>query len=604
MNNNNHYVSCGPISVSEALRRNSGILEVPGMITSMSRIYKMIKAYKTYCNVCKTERPIICEKAIREPNKQGLICTQCSTDKTVYTTVIDKSYTSVINIELQDTDSFNDIDRLTCLLFDENTKGIRVGERVTVTGELMILGNISKYGKQFPFLYVDSINYENKITTELNEFDMAAIRRFCNRGDVLNKLAQLVEPSIINYNHVKKGLLLIAVNAKYEYRNHLHHNYDVTRQRLNAFFIGTPGLAKSKILRAATKLVLGSRYESGESSSGASLTAIVVKEDENYMLRLGPASLAKGKICAINEFGAIPSDEQARLLSIAEEGIYTINKYGINASIIAPTTVLASANPVGDDWINDDVVDNSEFPSIGPMIDRFDLIFIFRREKEKELIRNYAFSKAQKEDAKIPDYTPFLVKYIEFAGHIDPILSDEAKSMIVEFFIELNFKGFGTNRVLDTLFRLTRAVARLRLKILADADDAKEAISFYNVMLLDYQKTTEVPESPRDAACNECIRILQEERAAVAFEELIRQACQNNEYVRSYVYFRNRSLKMRQNIRVKNIYEMLKVNPNIKRVQEKPAVLQWFSNVLEESLCDAWDTCDQENAIVSKKLFR
>ena len=126
------------------------------------------------------------------------------------------------------------------------------------------------------------------------------------------------------------------------------------RKRINAIFVGDPGLAKSALLREAVKLVPNSRYESGRNSSGKSLTAIVSKEDESYVLRLGPVPLAKEAICAVNELGKINFEDQAYLLDTMEEGEFTINKYGINARIRSPTVIIASANPVNSCWKDND----------------------------------------------------------------------------------------------------------------------------------------------------------------------------------------------------------------------------------------------------------
>ena len=141
-------------------------------------------------------------------------------------------------------------------------------------------------------------------------------------------------------------------------------------------------------------MVPNSRYESGQSSSGKSLTAIVSKEDENYILRLGPASLAKNSICAINEFGRTSYEDQAYFLDIMEEGRYTINKYGINASITAPTTMILSANPInGSSWSSEDKIDVNEIPALRPITDRIDLVFIFRNHINEESLTNYANEK-------------------------------------------------------------------------------------------------------------------------------------------------------------------------------------------------------------------
>ena len=63
------------------------------------------------------------------------------------------------------------------------------------------------------------------------------------------------------------------------------------------------GLAKYRFMRKAINLVPNSRFESGQSSSGKSLAAIVAKEDKTYVLRLGPMPLAKESLLSLNYFG-------------------------------------------------------------------------------------------------------------------------------------------------------------------------------------------------------------------------------------------------------------------------------------------------------------
>jgi replicative DNA helicase Mcm len=168
--------------------------------------------------------------------------------------------------------------------------------------------------------------------------------------------------------------------------------------------VGAPGLAKTKLLREAVKLVPNSRFESGQSSSGKSLTAIVVREEESYFLRLGPVSLAKYAICAINEFGRMPYDEQAHFLDVMQERMFTINKYGINATIHAPTTIIASANPrstTTTEWkgIYGDAeggkLDLNDIPALKPVLDRFSLIFAFKNNRDEQTIREFATKKME-----------------------------------------------------------------------------------------------------------------------------------------------------------------------------------------------------------------
>lgn len=318
------------ISVSEALRRNFGTVRVFGMITSMSKVYKLIKKIRLYCNKCQKTTEFEYQRPTTEVKYDDRICFNCTASGSkVVATLSDTDYVSVMNVELQDTGSFNDIDRLSVMLFDKDTENINVGERVTIAGEIAIIPkNANKNSKLFSWLFAESIKYENKTVVELTDLDIQAIKRYCNKGNVIDNLVQLFDPSIIRYEHVKEGLLYSAVNTGFEHYHYLNHVSDSRpdRQRLNAVLIGDRALAKSKLLRSVVRLVPNSRYESGENSSVLSLTAIVSKEDESYVLRLGPASLAKGALCAINEFGKMDIDAQSHLYSIMEEGEYTVNK--------------------------------------------------------------------------------------------------------------------------------------------------------------------------------------------------------------------------------------------------------------------------------------
>jgi replicative DNA helicase Mcm len=402
-------------------------------------------------------------------------------------------------------------------------------------------------------------------------------------------LVKMFDPSIIGFEHVKKGLLLCTVNTDADNFN-CYGSKDRRRERLHALLIGESGLAKSKFLRIIKKLIPNSRYESGQNSSGKSLTAIVSKEDENYMLRLGPASLAKNAICSINEFGRTRLEDQAHLLDIMEEGKFTINKHGINATIEATTTLILSANPInGSSWGNDERIDINEIPALKPIIDRIDLTFVFRNTKDENLIREYATLKSEFETKKIPDYSNYLIKHLEFAKKLNPRISDEAKTMLSEFFVSIKMRtsNFGSNRILDTLFRISKAFARLKLKNIVDEEDATDTIQFYNVILGQYQQIVNVPSSPRNIAFDECVITLKCIKGPITLEELLKEICQNNQYVKNYLCFSNGNLRLSDNMKVRSVYEMLLNHSNVRRIQEKPVVLQWYS-----SEYDVYDTHD------------
>lgn len=316
----------------------------------------MIIATKFVCENCgwssekRYEVPLSTPQQVKYPKQ----CPNCS-EKYFSTSY---EYVSAVTVELQDIDTFSEIERLPVLLFDEKTKNIHVGERVIASGNIHIIQHKAR-GKFLPFVYADLIKYESREELTLTSSDIEAIERFCkiNGPKAIEKLVSLFAPSVIGYSHVKEGLILCAANTA------ANDIGQIERDRIHAILVGDPGLAKSALLREATKLILNSKYESGQNSSGKSLTAIVSKEDERYVLRLGPASLARGTFCAVNELGRIQYEDQAYLLDLMEEGQFTINKHGINARIKTPTTIIASANPINGNWKYDEKVDLNEIPA-------------------------------------------------------------------------------------------------------------------------------------------------------------------------------------------------------------------------------------------------
>jgi hypothetical protein len=199
---------------------------------------------------------------------------------------------------------------------------------------------------------------------------------------------------------------------------------------------------------------------------------------------------------------------------------------------------------------------------------------------------------AKKTKGQLSDYTPFLVKYIEYARQLKPILSEEATIMLEEFYINVKIKGFGSDRVLPTLHKLAKAVARLKLKEVVGEEDAKEVMEFYNVMLVDYQKSVVVSQSPRELAYNECVSILEQIKGfgGITLEDLIKKVCENNEQLANYFQYDQKPLKIKNNRKVRDVYETLLNHSKIKKVQEKPIVLQW----LEPDLGDPSDLCDKD----------
>lgn len=560
------------VSVSGALRKQFGTVKVRGTLIGMSKLFNVISKVAFYCENC--QKLVEIEFTLEEFNipkfeRKCNLCNKFSKNAVNY------EYKSAVIGELQDLDTFNEMDRLPVILFDNNTEGIRIGESVIIKGDIRIINNKKGF---FTYLYAESIEYLNREDFTLTKLDIESIKRFVqiNKMNIIDKLVSMLDFSIVGYEHVKKGILCSTVNTSTKISKSEH---------LDELLIGDPGLAKTKLIKRATELVPASSIESSQYSSGKSITAIVEKADDNMFLRLGAIPKARGAICGLNELARMSIEDQALLLDVMQEREFTINKHGIHARIQAPTTIIASANPINrSTWKDNDKVDLNEFSILEPIIDRFDLIFVFKKRKSEKEIDEFVDKLSEIEDKKdkgrLPNYTPFLIKYIQYAKQINPILTEEARTMLKEFYKKISTKGFGSPRVLITLFNLAKAIARLKLKEIVDETDARETMDFYNIMLVDFQKSVVVSQSPREIAYKECVIILEQykEFEGIHLEELITMTCQRNKQIGNYFEYGKKSFKIENNKKVRNILEMLLNHSKIKRVQEKPIVLRWLSD--------------------------
>ncbi|HSF51977.1 MAG TPA: AAA family ATPase [Nitrososphaeraceae archaeon] len=579
--NNNEKEIIKIVSVSQALRMHSGKVNVKGTIIGISKLYKMISKISLYCDTCSKDNEYNFN-SFPISNTIGFSrrCKSCTRKiKAIQDdTISDIEHKNAVKIELQDIENFNDMDRLSVILFDKDTEDVTAGDTVVVNGEIHIINEINNK-KQIPYLYTSSIIYLNKDNLILTKLDVEAIKKLVkiNRNNkIIDQLVSMFDPSVVGYEYVKKGLLMSAVNTS-----------EITskKEKIHSVLIGDPGLAKSQLLKRTTQLIPNSNYVSAQNTSGKRITAIIDKTDENLFLRLGSIPQARGAISGLNELGRMSLEDQGHILDVMQEEEFTKSAYGFTTKIPSPTTIIASANPVNNSkWKDNDKIDLSEFPLLTPLIDRFDLKFPFRDRKDPEEIKifgkKYSETLTKLEQGLLPDYTVMLIKYLEYARQLKPIISQEAKTMLEDFYINVKIKGFGSDRVLPSLRKIAKAIARLKLKDIVDEYDAKEAMEYYNVMLLNFQKQVIISESPPEIVYNECVSSLKQQKnfGGIAFEDMLKEVCKNNEQCADYLEYPRKSLQIKNNRKTRKICYKLLNNSHIKKVNEHPIILKWFDD--------------------------
>jgi replicative DNA helicase Mcm len=279
----------------------------------------------------------------------------------------------------------------------------------------------------------------------------------------------------------------------------------------------------SQMISYVENIAPRSVYTSGKGSSAAGLTAAAVRDDfgdgQQWSLEAGALVLADKGIAAVDELDKMDSSDRSAMHEGLEQQKISVSKAGINATLKARCSLLGAANPKYGRF--------DQYEPIGEQIDlepalisRFDLIFTVTDSPDPEhdsrlaqhiLKTNYAGElntqraevpssefTAEEVDSVTEEVAPeidaeLLRKYIAHAKrNCYPTMTDEAKDIIEEFYVDLRSKGADedapvpvTARKLEALVRLSEASARVRLSDTVEREDAERATDIVESCLKD-----------------------------------------------------------------------------------------------------------------------
>ncbi|QWC18953.1 LAGLIDADG family homing endonuclease [Halorubrum sp. 2020YC2] len=252
-------------------------------------------------------------------------------------------------------------------------------------------------------------------------------------------------------------------------------------------------------------------------------TAAAVRDDfgdgQQWSLEAGALVLADKGIAAVDELDKMDSSDRSAMHEGLEQQKISVSKAGINATLKARCSLLGAANPKYGRF--------DQYEPIGEQIDlepalisRFDLIFTVTDSPDPEhdsrlaqhiIKTNYAGElNTQREELASSEFTSEQVAEVteEVAPEIDaellrkyvahakrscyPTMTDEAKEVIEEFYVDLRSKGADedapvpvTARKLEAMVRLSEASARVRLSDTVEREDADRATDIVESCLKD-----------------------------------------------------------------------------------------------------------------------
>lgn len=266
---------------------------------------------------------------------------------------------------------------------------------------------------------------------------------------------------------IKKALMLQMIGSE----------NSVCRKSINILLLGDPSTAKSQLLRFVIN-VINAVSTSGKGSTGVGLTASVVSDRNERRLEAGAMVLADNSIICIDEFDKISYADLVVLHEVMEQQSISINKAGIHVTLNARTAVLAAANPIFGNFVDDAL--EKQIKISESLLSRFDLIFLvvddglFDSEIADCVLANHSSASSVMDD-HIAEFRKFIFECKKYK----PKMNKDSASLISDYYVNLRSQKTRfpvTPRVLDSLLRLSNANARFRQSDVIDETDVKEAI--------------------------------------------------------------------------------------------------------------------------------
>ncbi len=359
------------------------------------------------------------------------------------------------------------------------------GDRVVINGIVRDEYRKKSYA-ELVYIYANSFEvlqqeYED---IEITDADRERILELSREHNIHEKIARSIAPAIYGHEDIK---LAIALQLFGGIPKKLPDGTEL-RGDIHILLVGDPGVAKSKIIKYIHRIAPRSVLVTGKGASAAGLTASAVRDelDGRWTAEAGALVLADKGICVVDELDKMRSEDRDAMHDALEDQVVAINKAGLNVTFRTRCSLLAAANPKFsrfDRYLP--LAEQIDLPA--SLISRFDLIFTVLDEPDRERDREVSLQIITNHDSPEevrPAIEPELLrKYIAYARqNITRVrLSEEAKRIIVDFYVELRSKAKQgpvpvTARQIEALIRLAEASAKLRLSDVVSREDAELAI--------------------------------------------------------------------------------------------------------------------------------
>jgi replicative DNA helicase Mcm len=508
-----------PDAVTEKIRNLRAkhlnhLIQVEGIVRQASEVRPQVVNARFECPSCGTIISVLqIESKFREP-------TRCSCGRRGQFKLLSKEMVDVQRIVIEESPESligGEQPRRMTVFLKEDLVEPKMEDKTTPGSKVNVVGILKEVAKHFQTggtstRYDISIEANNVIPLEetfeeldINEEDERQIQELAADPRVFEKLAESIAPSIYGYDEIKQAIMLQLFGGVKKTKS----DGTKTRGDMHILLVGDPGVAKSQILKFISTIAPKGRYVVGKSTSGAGLTATVVRDEflRGWSLEAGAMVLSHRGLVCIDEIEKMDPQDRSAMHEALEQQSVTISKANIQASLRAETSVLAAGNPkFGRFDTYQTVASQIDIPPT--LINRFDVVFVMKDIPDRvrdEAIATHVLIEHKREASRAVIDSVLFRKYVAYAKQkAAPVLTNEAVEEIKKFYVDLRNAPTTSDqptrplpisaRQLDALIRMSEASAKSRLSDKVIREDAKRGIALMKFYLMqvgyDYETKT------------------------------------------------------------------------------------------------------------------
>ncbi|MCK4522479.1 MAG: minichromosome maintenance protein MCM, partial [Nanoarchaeota archaeon] len=386
-----------------------------------------------------------------------------------------------------------------------NRKNTQPGKKLIVSGVLLEKKIKLKSGEtSTTFDYVFDVNSiesldESELDIDVSKEDIIAIKEFAKQPDAMNKLINMIAPSIYGCKPQKETILHILAGGI----RRVKPDGSIKRGDMHGLLAGEPGLAKSDLLLRAKIIAHKARYVSGKGTSGVGITASVIKDDilGGWALEAGAMVLANKGFVMIDELDKMGAEDRSYLHEALEQQTITISKANIQATLRCETTAIAACNPKNNLFNDHELNFSKQLDIPSSLLNRFDIILKIRdivdSKKDGKLVKHIfnSFREISEKDLdkRLNQLRTkediFLKKFLSYVRTLIPIWTKEAEELIEAWYVHARDKREPDSlpinpRQVHAVVRLAESDAKIRIDEKITIAHVKEAIRLMEYSLI------------------------------------------------------------------------------------------------------------------------